>query len=66
MSSPNTSSGTANGPLNPVVNSIAKLVWTDLAETYIYAAPNAFAVFEVGQLVVCVAENSGNGNAAGG
>ena len=23
-------------------------VWTDLAETYIYAAPKAFAIFEVG------------------
>ena len=23
-----------------------RLVWTDLAETYIYAAPKAFAIFE--------------------
>jgi hypothetical protein len=23
-------------------------VWTDLAETYIYAAPKAFAIFEAG------------------
>jgi hypothetical protein len=23
-------------------------VWTDLAETYVYAAPKAFAVFEIG------------------
>jgi hypothetical protein len=23
-------------------------VWTDLAETYVYAAPKAFAVFEAG------------------